>query len=320
MGQEAHVSEEAAQMAKIQGKEGPDVEAGTPVQEILAEDKEAARAAPKVLKEEMKKGHQGLQPNTEPGLSGKRSFSTTARRRMPELQSVSSAGQPPFDASMLHTSSLPGSLTTHDTASLTSAQEPQIQQDSRPGLKFPLPTAPIQNKGDRHEPIVTQLTNLLMRGGKKSLAEKHVSHILNALRTSPVPVYSERRPLLPGAPPASHLPLNPVAYLTLAIDSLAPLIRLRSQRGAAGGGVALQIPVPLRLRQRRRQAMTWIIDAAEKKGNLHGIAQRIADEIRSVVEGRSSAWEKRLQVHKLATTARVNLTAVSKAKKGKSSK
>ena len=32
--QQEHVSEEAAKMAKIQGKEGPDVEQGTPVQEV----------------------------------------------------------------------------------------------------------------------------------------------------------------------------------------------------------------------------------------------------------------------------------------------
>ena len=32
--QQEHVTEEAAKMAKIQGKEGPDVEQGTPVQEV----------------------------------------------------------------------------------------------------------------------------------------------------------------------------------------------------------------------------------------------------------------------------------------------
>ena len=34
MKQQEHVSEEAAKIAKAQGREGPDIEAGTPVQEV----------------------------------------------------------------------------------------------------------------------------------------------------------------------------------------------------------------------------------------------------------------------------------------------
>src|SRR6195952_1142446 len=139
-----------------------------------------------------------------------------------------------------------------------------------------------------------------------------MSFILNHLRTAPPPNTNPARPLLPGAPPASHLPLHPVLYLTLAIDSVAPILRIRSQRGAAGGGVALQIPVPLGLRQRRRQAFQWILDAASKRksrgsGNDQ-FATKVADELIAVVEGRSGVWEKRAAVHRLATTARSNLT------------
>jgi len=135
--------------------------------------------------------------------------------------------------------------------------------------------------------------------------------VLNILRTTPAPTYSPTRPLLPGAPPASHLPLNPTLYLTLAVDSVAPLLRIRSQRGAAGGGVALQIPVPLGLRQRRRTAFEWILDAAAKRRSRGSgkdmFAQKLADELIAIVEGRSAVWEKRQGVHRLATTARANL-------------
>jgi small subunit ribosomal protein S7 len=138
-----------------------------------------------------------------------------------------------------------------------------------------------------------------------------MSFILNHLRTAPPPVPNASRPLVPGSPPASHLPLDPIQYLTVAIDSVAPLLRIRQQKGAAGGGTALQIPVPLGLRQRRRQAFQWILDAASKKksrGSGRGLfAQRVAEEIIGVVEGKSSAWEKRSLVHKTGTTARANL-------------
>lgn len=138
-----------------------------------------------------------------------------------------------------------------------------------------------------------------------------MSVILTHLRTSPPPQASASKPLLPGSPPPQHLPLNPILYLTLAIDSVAPLLRIRSQKGAAGGGIALQIPVPLGLRQRRRTALRWIIDAAAKrKSRGSGDAQfatKVAEELIAVVEGRSAVWERHGGVHKLAVSARANL-------------
>ena len=135
--------------------------------------------------------------------------------------------------------------------------------------------------------------------------------ILQKLRTAPIPTINPQRPLLPGAPPPSHLPLNPVLYLTLAIDSVAPLMRIRSQKGAAGGGVALQIPVPLGQRQRLRIAIQWILTAASKRqtnasGNT-AYAQRVASELIAVVEGRSGVWDKRNAAHKLGIAARANI-------------
>ena len=199
-------------------------------------------------------------------------------------------------------------LTTSSTLSLAAEEE-----ESK-GHKFPLPTLPLPRelvKDYRYDPIVTQVTNLLMRDGKKATAQRFMSNILTILRTAPAPTYNPARALLPGAPPASQLPLNPVLYLTLAIDSVAPLMRVRSQRGAAGGGVALQIPVPLGLKQRRRQAFMWILDAASKSrgrgsGNLR-FPTKVANEITSIVEGRSALWDRRLAVHKLCTAARTNV-------------
>ena len=140
--------------------------------------------------------------------------------------------------------------------------------------------------------------------------------ILNHLRTAPPPSVNPLRPLLPGAPPPSHLPLNPILYLTLAIDSVAPLFRIRVQKGAGGGGASLQIPVPLAIRQRRRQSVLWILDAASKKRNRGsgrgGFAQKVAEELISVVEGKSGVWERRGGVHKLGVSARSNLKVLSR--------
>lgn len=138
-----------------------------------------------------------------------------------------------------------------------------------------------------------------------------MSLLLNQLRLAPPPGIDPQRPLIPGSPPAQQLPLDPIRYLGVAIDSVAPLFRIRSIPGAAGGGNALQVPQPLNLRQRRRAATMWILEAASKRPS-HGsgggpFAHRIADEIRAVVEGRSLIWEKRTALHKLGVSLRANV-------------
>lgn len=146
-----------------------------------------------------------------------------------------------------------------------------------------------------------------------------MSLILNHLRQSPPPTPSPNRPLLPISTPFTHLPLDPITYLTLAIDSVAPLVRIRSQKGGAGGGVALQIPVPLGIRQRRRQAVKWILDVVEKKRSRGSgkamFAQRFAEEVIGVVEGKSAAWERRLLAHKTGTGARANLSVANRRRR-----
>ncbi|KAF2860088.1 ribosomal protein S7 [Piedraia hortae CBS 480.64] len=272
-----HVSEEAAKMSKIMGNEGPDIQGqATPVQDILKEDENAKRNAPKVLKEDLKSGHTAPPPKT-----GTRSFSTYSRR-------------------LLEVAVAPDLPSAHET----------VQSH-----KFPLPPLPLPPNShlqQRYDPLVQQLTNLMMRDGKKARAQTYMATILEVLRTSPAPVYNPARPLLPGAPPASHLPLHPVLYLGLAVDSVAPLLRINHVRGVAGGGAALPVPSPLTLRQRRWRAFKWILEAAEKRQNRGSgkklmFPHRVAQEIIAVVEGKSSVWEKRQALHKLATTARANL-------------
>lgn len=255
------------------------------------------------MKEQAKAG-----ATTKPSTAtGTRSFSTSARRGL-DTNIPSSSGVP------LPPSMIPSSSQRADYASALQQQSTQSLQTPDGLTPKPLAeTVPeqIPHRSKRYPDIVDQLTNLLMKDGKKSVAQRNMAVILSTLRTSPAPTYSPTRALLPGHPPAHHLPLNPVIYLTLAVESLAPLMRLRSQRGAAGGGVALQIPVPLGLRQRRRQAFMWILDAVEKKQNRGSgrdtFPHRVAAELISVVEGKSTIWRKRDEVHKLATTARSNL-------------
>jgi small subunit ribosomal protein S7 len=134
-----------------------------------------------------------------------------------------------------------------------------------------------------------------------------MQYILDTLRTSPAPPASTN---LVSSYPSAFLPLNPVAYLTAIIDSVAPLIKIRQQKGLMGGGQSTPLPVPLRERQRRRTAIQWILSAAENRRE-DKFADRVAKELLSVAEGRSSSWEKRTRVHKMAISARANMRMLS---------
>jgi len=176
------------------------------------------------------------------------------------------------------------------------------------GAKFPLPDLPLPPTSrlrHRYSPIVDQVTNLIMQDGKKARAQSVMTEALAILRTKPAPKSNPRIPIIPTAPPLESLPCDPVAFLQTAIDSVAPLFRIRSMKGS--GGFRESIPAPLALQQRRRKAVMWILDAADKKKMRMGLAERLADEIFAVVEGRSSAWDRRQQVHKTAVAARANV-------------
>ncbi|KAF8467683.1 ribosomal protein S7 domain-containing protein [Kalaharituber pfeilii] len=179
---------------------------------------------------------------------------------------------------------------------------------NNPVSKYPLPTLPLPSTHHlhhRYSPLLDQVVNLFMRDGKKALAQKNVQRVLDILRTKPPPKEQTKYNLIASAPPLHTLPSNPLAYLQTAIDSVAPLMRLRTVK--ASGGFTNQVPEPLSERQRRRTAINWMMTVANGKKDRMRFAERFAEEVVAVVEGRSSVWERRLQIHKTAVGARANV-------------
>ncbi|KAF3482873.1 uncharacterized protein GIQ15_02197 [Arthroderma uncinatum] len=301
-----HVSEEAAATAKILDKKcgevgGPELEQGTPVADILKRDKDALKNMPKVLRDEL--------ASSQSGSGSKRSFSTSSRRQdeQKEVKDMSST-----DPSVATVANM--------LAASNRGESVEVGQGIPEGFKFEPPTLPLppnERVNRRYEPLVEQFTKLMMKDGKLSLAQKHMARILEHLRTASAPHVDPSKPFLPG-PPAPQLPLNPVLYLTLAVDSVAPLFRIRMIRGITGGGTALPIPNPLAQRQRRREAISWILEAADKRRD-NKLSLRVANEIISIAEGKSSVWLKRAAIHKQAAMSRANIRRSNQRQKIKRS-
>jgi small subunit ribosomal protein S7 len=141
--------------------------------------------------------------------------------------------------------------------------------------------------------------------------------VLNTLRTAPPPSHAALRPLLSDVPinttrvtapsvERASLPMSPIQYLTAVVDSVAPLVKIRQQKGVLGGGQSMPIPVPLRVKQRRRSAIKWILESSQKRTDPQ-LAERIAKEVMAVAAGSGGVWEKRAQTHRMAVTARSNV-------------
>ncbi|EST09489.1 Ribosomal protein S7 domain protein [Kalmanozyma brasiliensis GHG001] len=132
------------------------------------------------------------------------------------------------------------------------------------------------------DPTLEFLTNLLMKDGKKAQAQRFTTRTLALIST------------LTNS--------NPLPLIHDAITRTAPLVKLQSRKQ---GGKSLQVPVALTKRQSERKALTWIIEASKKRSDRE-LERRLASEFLAVVEGTSSAIQKKEEQHRIATVNRAN--------------
>jgi small subunit ribosomal protein S7 len=123
---------------------------------------------------------------------------------------------------------------------------------------------------------VSKFVNVLMTGGKKSVAESILYRALAQVE------------LKSGK--------NPLEVFTTAITNLRPVVEVKSRRV---GGANYQVPVEVRPVRRTALAMRWLRDAARKRGEK-SMGLRLAAELVDASEGRGSAMKKREEVHRMA--------------------
>ena len=123
---------------------------------------------------------------------------------------------------------------------------------------------------------VAKFMNVIMTGGKKSVAEQIVYGALDQLK--------------------KRTSKDPLEVFNQAINNVKPMVEVKSRRV---GGANYQVPVEVRPIRRVALAMRWLKEAAKKRGEK-SMALRLANELMEATEGRGGAMKKRDEVHRMA--------------------
>lgn len=131
-----------------------------------------------------------------------------------------------------------------------------------------------------HDKTVAKLINILMIGGKKSVAE---SILYDAMEVVERKTGEEA-----------------VKALKKGLDNIKPALEVKSRRV---GGSTYQVPVEVRPDRRMSLAMRWLIrySAARSEKTM---TEKMAAEILDAYNGRGAAVKKREDTHKMAEANR----------------
>jgi len=131
--------------------------------------------------------------------------------------------------------------------------------------------------------MLAKFVNMVMRNGKKSVAENIVYGALTRI--------AER---------SNQDDQYALELLSQALENIKPAVEVKSRRV---GGATYQVPVEVRSTRRETLAMRWAIDAARSRSEKT-MAQRLAHELMDAAENRGAAVKKREDTHRMAEANR----------------
>jgi small subunit ribosomal protein S7 len=126
---------------------------------------------------------------------------------------------------------------------------------------------------------LAKFINMVMRSGKKSVAERIVYGALDRI--------AER---------SGNNESRAVELLDRALENIKPSVEVKSRRV---GGATYQVPVEVRSTRRETLAMRWAIEAARARSEKT-MALRLAHELLDAAENRGAAVKKREETHRMA--------------------
>jgi small subunit ribosomal protein S7 len=129
--------------------------------------------------------------------------------------------------------------------------------------------------------LVTHLINVIMKSGKRTLAERIVYGAFEKV--------SEK--LQKG---------DPVDLLMGAMENARPKLEVKSRRV---GGATYQVPVEISFERQESLALRWIVDAANGRKGVP-MREAIASEIVDAYNNTGSVVKKKEEMHKMAQANR----------------
>jgi len=124
--------------------------------------------------------------------------------------------------------------------------------------------------------LLAKFINMLMKDGKKSVAERIIYGALGQV--------------------ASKKSAEPIELLDRAMENVRPVVEVKSRRV---GGATYQVPIEVRPARRNSLAMRWLIDAAGKRSEK-SMALRLAGELMDAADARGAAVKKKEDTHRMA--------------------
>ncbi|QOJ86544.1 30S ribosomal protein S7 [Candidatus Riesia pediculicola] len=124
--------------------------------------------------------------------------------------------------------------------------------------------------------LLTKFINILMKNGKKSVAESIVYRSLNML--------------------SEKTKMSQIESFEVSLNNVRPIVEVKSRRV---GGSTYQIPVEIRPVRRNTLAMRWIIISARKRKEKSMIL-KLKNELNDAFEQKGSSVRKKEEVHKMA--------------------
>jgi len=135
---------------------------------------------------------------------------------------------------------------------------------------------PVLPDSKYSDQFVTRCVNVLMKRGKKSLAERIMYGALEIVR--------------------ERTGEDPLKVFRQAVDNVKPVLEVRSRRV---GGSTYQIPVDVPPDRRTALSMRWIVGSARARGE-RGMTRRLAAELVEAYNNTGSAVKKREDTHRMA--------------------
>jgi len=127
---------------------------------------------------------------------------------------------------------------------------------------------------------IAKFMNIIMRGGKKAVAEGIVYGAFDVIQGR----YKE----------------DPVEVFKKALDSTKPKLEVKSRRV---GGATYQVPVEVRPERRMALAMRWLTQYSRERGEKT-MVERLAAELVEASQGRGGAVKKKDDTHRMAEANR----------------